>query len=145
MTRVRAIVSVIAVLAGVGQSGGCVSHRLDCDPESRPRCEALFGPCEAVPAVCVEIPPGASGTLVEIISSPTAAAVYVDGEYVGRTPLSRYLWFSSLTRSVTVAAEPLYPGQARQEQRLRVPHLPRRLTFFMNNPAMASPPEDPNR
>jgi hypothetical protein len=57
----------------------------------------------------------------------------VDGQYVGESPLKRYLWFSSTTRAVTVVAEPLYPGQARQEQRLLVPPLPRRLTFFMNN------------
>lgn len=145
MSRARAFLLAVAVLAGAFQSGGCAAPELACYPEARPLCEASFGPCEPVPAACAEIPPGASNARVEIDSSPTPAAIYVDGEYVGQTPLNRYLWFSSLTRAVTVTAEPLYPGQARQEQRLRVPHLPRRVTFFMNNPALANDPQDPNR
>lgn len=88
----------------------------------------------APPDPCGYVPRGSSNTLVEIDSSPTPAAIYVNGDYIGKTPLKRYLWFSSTVRTVNVVAKPLYPGQGRQEQHLLVPHLPRRLTFFMNNP-----------
>jgi hypothetical protein len=80
------------------------------------------------------IPPGASQAEVEILSSPTSATIYLDGQSIGRTPLTHPLWYSSRTRYLTLTAEPLYPGQARQEQQLRVPPLPRRVQFFMNNP-----------
>ena len=88
----------------------------------------------APPDPCGYVPPGASNTLVEIDSLPTPAAIYVNGDYIGKTPLKHYLWFTSTVRTVNVVAKPLYPGQGRQEQHLQVPHLPRRLTFFMNNP-----------
>jgi hypothetical protein len=125
----------IAVIAASVLLWSCAKPRLDCSAGPRPECDPTFGPCAADIDPCRYIPPGATNTLVEIDSDPTPAEIFVDGTYVGRTPLKRYLWFSSTTRAVTVVAEPLYPGQARQEQRLRVPPLPKRLTFFMNNPA----------
>jgi len=126
------IAMTLAALTSAVPLGGCATRHLDCSSGAR-----LF---TLGPDPCRYIPPGASNELVEIGSSPTAAAIYVDGTYVGKTPLKRYLWFSSTTHAVTVVAEPLYPGQARQEQRLRVPPLPGRLTFFMNNPAKSDDP-----
>ena len=113
---------------------GCAQPNLDCRSGPSPECDSAFGPCAAYIDPCRYIPPGATNTLVEIDSDPTPAKIFVDGTYIGRTPLKRYLWFSSTTHAVTVVAEPLYPGQARQVQSLNFPPLPRRITFFMNNP-----------
>jgi hypothetical protein len=136
-TKINAL--AVAVLLG-----GCARTSLDCSEGPRPKCDpTTFGACAPGIAPCRYIPPGATNTLVEIDSSPTPARIYVDGTYVGRTPLERYLWFSSTTSAVTVVAKPLYPGQARQERRLSVPPLPTRLTFFMNNPPTEESTEEP--
>jgi hypothetical protein len=130
----RTLALALSTLALAGCAGDYATPtQVDCTPEARPICSPLQEGCPRPAAPCGYLPPGATNALVEIGSSPTPANIYVDGEYVGKTPLKRYLWFSSTTRAVTVVAEPLYPGQARQEQRLRVPPLPGRLTFFMNN------------
>jgi len=124
-----------AAIAAAMLLAGCAQPSRDCrDARSAP-CDTAFGPCAADVDPCRDVPPGATNTLVEISAQPTPADIFVNGEYVGRTPLKRYLWFSSSTRAVTVVAAPLYPGQARQEQRLNVRPLPTSLTFFMNNPA----------
>ncbi|WP_295582948.1 PEGA domain-containing protein [uncultured Lamprocystis sp.] len=128
-----AIAMTLAALTSVIPLVGCATRNLDCSSGARPSA--------IEPDPCRYIPAGASNELVEIGSSPTSAAIYVDGIYVGKTPIKHYLWFLSTTRAVTVVAVPLYPGQARQEQRLRVPPLPRRLTFFMNNPARTADPD----
>jgi len=124
---------------------GCAQPSLDCRAARGAPCDSAFGPCAADLDPCRHVPPGATNALVEIGSAPTPADIYVDGEYVGRTPLKRYLWFSSTTRAITVVAEPLYPGQARQEQRLSVPPLPNRLTFFMNNPVKTDTTGEPTQ
>lgn len=92
------------------------------------------GGCTPRSGTLAPIPPGASQAEVEILSSPTSAEIYLDGQPIGRTPLTWRLAYSSQTRFLTLTAMPLYPGQAPQEQRLRVPPLPRRVQFFMNNP-----------
>jgi hypothetical protein len=79
-------------------------------------------------------PLGTSYATVEIASSPTPAMIHVDGAYMGRTPLHCVLSFSNRTRFITVTATPIYPAQAEQKIRLRVPPLPERIQFFMNNP-----------
>jgi len=127
--------SLAAVVAATALAGGCAQPSLDCRAARGAACDSAFGLCATDVDPCRDVPPGATNSLVEISSDPTPADIFVDGAYVGRTPLKRYLWFSSTTHAVTVVAEPLYPGQARQEQRLNVPPLPSRLTFFMNNPA----------
>ena len=139
MTR-RLLTQIAPRVAGAAAAAlvwACARPDLDCSRGPTPKCDLDMVPCAADIDPCRYIPPGATNTLVEIDSSPTAAMIYVNGEYVGRTPIKRYLWFSSTTRAVTVVAEPLFPGQARQEQQLNVPPLPRRLTFFMNNPPTA--------
>jgi len=135
ITRLVQTVRGVALIAVAVLIWGCARPSLDCSQGPSPECDPAFGPCAADIDPCRYIPPGATNTLVEIDSAPTPAEIFVDGKYVGRTPLKRYLWFSSTTHAVTVVAEPLYPGQARQEQRLNVPPLPKRLTFVMNNPA----------
>ena len=132
--RLAKTASMTAAVAAAAMLGGCAQPSRDCRTARDTSCDSAFGPCVADINPCRDVPSGATSTLVEIGSQPTPADIFVDGTYAGRTPLKRYLWFSSTTHAVAVVAEPLYPGQARQEQRLRVPPLPKRLTFFMNNP-----------
>ena len=102
------------------------------------RCNSLIGICEQPPAACAEVPAGANQALVEILSNPTTAEIYVEGKSIGHTPITYPIWYNSQTRFIRVSAEPLYPGQARQEHRLRAPPLPARIQFFMNNPAQSA-------
>jgi hypothetical protein len=132
--RLAETASLAATVAAAVLLAGCAQPSRDCRAARDAICDNAFNPCAADVDPCRDVPPGATNSLVEIGSVPTPADIYVNGEHVGRTPLKRYLWFSSTTNAVTVVAEPLYPGQARQEQRLTVPPLPRSLTFFMNNP-----------
>jgi hypothetical protein len=80
-------------------------------------------------------PGGITIAPVEIDSSPTTAWVYIDGKYVGNTPLVYGLAYDSNTRYIEVIAEPLpdHPVQIRQTKHIRVPPIPNRLHFFMNN------------
>ena len=125
--RRAATILALALLAG------CATPTFEC-PSLAPECTDAFAPCEPVPEGCRKVPPGASHALVEIDSSPTTAAIYLDGEYIGETPLRYPLSYTSLTGSLTLVAEPLYPAQTRQERQLRLPPLPRRIQFYMNNP-----------
>ncbi len=80
-------------------------------------------------------PGGVTIAPVEIDSAPTTAWIYVDGKYVGNTPLVYGLAYDSATKYIEVVAEPLpsHPVQVRQWQRIQVPPLPTRIQFFMNN------------
>jgi hypothetical protein len=80
-------------------------------------------------------PDGITIAPVEIDSAPTAAWIYVNGKYVGNTPLVYGLAYDSGTRYIEVVAEPLpsHPVQVRQRQHITVPPLPTRIQFFMNN------------
>ncbi|MGB8146712.1 MAG: PEGA domain-containing protein [Chromatiaceae bacterium] len=132
-------------MSGWGLRGGLALALLaaGCAPPQRTclsvaaRCNSLVGICEQPPAACAEVPVGANQALVEILSNPTTAEIYVEGKSIGRTPITYPLWYNSQTRFIRVSAEPLYPGQARQEHRLRAPPLPARIQFFMNNPAQS--------
>jgi hypothetical protein len=121
---------------------GCAGQAtLDC-PGGRNACLGTFVDCQPLPDACRGLPPGVSYGLVDIATSPTPASIYVDGQLVGRTPLSYPLYFTNQTRYVSVIAEPLYPNQTRQERRIRVPPLPDRIQFFMNNPAVDDSSDD---
>jgi hypothetical protein len=113
---------------------GCAVQTLDCSGR-RNACAGAFANCEPLPEICRDLPPGVSYGLVDIATSPTPAAIYVDGKPVGRSPLRYPLYFTNQTRYVGVVADPLYPNQTRQERRIRVPPLPNRIQFFMHNPA----------
>ena len=126
----------VAIFAVAVMSWGCTPPGLGYSERPVSECNPTFGTCDDDRVdLCPYVPEGATHSLVEIGSSPTPAEIYVDGMYLGRSPLKRCLWFTSTTHAITVVAEPLYPGQARQELQLSIPPLPRRLTFFMNNPA----------
>ena len=77
---------------------------------------------------------GSTAAYVRIVSSPTEAWIFVDGEYRGITPLEQEISFWAATRHVEVVALPIYPAQARQVKRLQVPPLPHTLFFDMNTP-----------
>jgi hypothetical protein len=112
---------------------GCAPPQRNCLTAAA-ACNALLGPCEPPFPACTQVPAGATQALVDITSSPTTAEIYLDGKPIGRTPVTHPLWYTSRTRFITLTAEPLYPGQARQEHRLQVPPLPAHIRFFMNNP-----------
>jgi hypothetical protein len=77
---------------------------------------------------------GSTAAPVQIVSSPTEAWIFVDGEYVGITPMEQEISFWAATRFIEVVAVPMYPAQARQVKRLELPPLPHTLMFDMNNP-----------
>jgi len=118
----------------------CATQQLDCSG-TRDDCEGkILGDCRPLPAECLSEQTGASFAWVDIDASPTPAAIHVNGEFIGRTPLRYPLSFTSQTRYVVVVAEPLYPSQSRQERRLLVPPLPNRIQFYMNNPEETEQP-----
>ena len=80
-------------------------------------------------------PGGISIAPVEIDSSPSSAWIYINGKYVGNTPLVYGLAYDSNTNYIEVIAEPLpdHPSQLRQTKLVRVPPLPTRIHFFLNN------------
>jgi hypothetical protein len=80
-------------------------------------------------------PGGISIAPVEIDSSPSSAWIYINGKYVGNTPLVYGLAYGSNTSYIEVIAEPLpdHPAQLRQTKLVQVPPLPARIHFFLNN------------
>jgi len=76
---------------------------------------------------------GGTAAVVEIGSSPAPAWIFVDGVYVGMTPLIYEMSFNSDTAYLSVSAVPMNSSQTRQVKRIQVPPLPRRLHFFLNN------------
>jgi hypothetical protein len=130
MSRRRLPAVLLLVVALAGCAGGA-EYACNFGPQN---CEEVLGQCEPEPADCGRLPSGASSAPVTIDSAPTSAAIFIDGRYVGQTPLRYRIHFSSNTRFIHVVAEPVYPSQTRQERRLQVPPLPQRIQFFMTNP-----------
>jgi len=79
-------------------------------------------------------PEGATMAQVQIDAAPTPAWIFVDGAYVGQTPVTPEIPFTHETRFVEVVAVPMYATQIRQVLRITPPALPRSLTFFLDNP-----------
>ena len=79
-------------------------------------------------------PDGATLAQVRIDSSPTPAWIFVDGTYVGQTPVTRDIAFTHETRFVEVVAVPKCAAQTRQVLRVTPPSMPENLTFFLDNP-----------
>ncbi len=93
--------------------------------------------CVSSYAMPPEVSAGVDGSTVghvQISSAPTSAWIFIDGTYVGLTPLEQELGYQSGTRFVEVVAVPLYDAQAIQTKRIQVPPLPQSLFFNMNNP-----------
>ena len=81
----------------------------------------------------LEAPDGATVRQVRIEASPAPAWIFVDGTYVGRTPVEPEIPFTHATRFIEVVAVPLHESQTRQVLRLVPPFLPRDLQFFLDN------------
>ena len=135
----RRIGRILILAAGV--LAGCATPKLDCSGRWT-ECREGLATCDPIPEICAGLTPGASYALVFIDTSPTPAAIHVDGRYIGETPLRHPLEYTSQTRYINVVARPIYPNQARQERRLRVPPLPDSIKFFMSNPPQDSQDED---
>lgn len=126
--------AVLAIAASMLAACATQPRQLDCSGPRDDCEEYILGDCPPLPAECLGVEPGASFKLVDIDASPTPAAIYLNGEFIGRTPLRYPISFTSQSRYVVIAAEPLYPTQSRQERRMLMPPLPDRIQFYMNTP-----------
>jgi len=77
---------------------------------------------------------GSTSAVVQISSSPTEAWIFIDGNYIGVTPIETRLTYAAGTRFIEVVAAPGYSAQVRQVKRIALPPLPHVLFFDMNNP-----------
>lgn len=78
-------------------------------------------------------PDGATARPVRIDAAPAPAWIFVDGTYVGRTPVTPEIPFTHATRFIEVVAVPVHDSQTRQVLRIVPPALPRDLQFFLDN------------
>jgi len=76
---------------------------------------------------------GSTMAVIEITSSPTSAWIFIDGVYVGATPIEMEMSFGAGTSYLEVAAVPIHDSQSRQVKRIKVPPLPKSIHFLMNN------------
>lgn len=76
---------------------------------------------------------GSTVAVIKIDSSPTSAWIFIDGVYVGATPIEMEMSFGADTSYLEVAAVPIYASQSRQVKHIKVPPLPTTLHFLMNN------------
>jgi hypothetical protein len=117
----------------------CLHLATGCSPQLRPglatSCTAFQPDCAAREPVVLTAAEGETRKWVQIDSEPTAAAIYLNGRFIGYSPLRYRIGFSSGDRAIDLVAVPLYPGQAQQQQVIAIPPLPARVSFFMNNPA----------
>jgi hypothetical protein len=92
------------------------------------------GGCAGRVVACPAAETGPTRAPVRIDTAPTPAAIYLDGRFIGYSPMTYPVTYTSATSHISVVAVPLYPGQAQQQRLIRVPPLPKRVSFFMNNP-----------
>ncbi|MCG6942383.1 MAG: hypothetical protein LJE69_14170 [Thiohalocapsa sp.] len=116
-------------------SGGCTLQR---PMARRDDCSAFRQDCAPRRPTSVTAGDGETSRRVRIDSEPTPAAIYLNGAFIGYSPMHHRIGFGSTDRAISLVAVPLYPGQAQQQRLIRIPPLPARVSFFMNNP----PPED---
>jgi hypothetical protein len=103
---------------------GCSAFQKDCEP-ARPR-----------PPTVAE---GATRHRGRIDSDRTPAAIYLNGRFIGYSPLQHPVGFSSDEHVISLVAVPLFPGQSQQERLIRVPPVPSRVSFFMSRPDAGGP------
>jgi len=98
---------------------------------------AVALPLVASLAACAHAPPdapaGATVGEVRIDAAPTPAWIFVDGHYVGRTPVTPRIAFTHATPFIEVVAVPLHETQTRQVLRIVPPSLPSDMQFFLDN------------
>lgn len=85
---------------------------------------------------CRSTDDGATEQWVAIGSFPTPAAIYLNERFIGYSPMRYPMRFTSRDSHISLVAVPLYAGQAQQEELIIIPPLPKRISFFMNNPAL---------
>ena len=83
----------------------------------------------------LEAPDGVIVREVRIDAAPTPAWIFIDGTYVGRTPVEPGIPVTHATRFIEVVAVPMHESQTRQVLRIVPPALPRDLHFFLDNQA----------
>jgi hypothetical protein len=91
---------------------------------------ACLGACAPSP---VRPPPGLSTATVRIDAAPAPAWIFVDGAFIGLTPIEPTLAFTHATHFIEVVALPLHGTQTRQVLRVVPPNLPRGVQFFLDN------------
>ena len=84
------------------------------------------------PAAVQRIAGESTGT-VSINSAPDPAWIFVDGVFVGRTPVATAIAFTHATHFVEIVAVPMHANQTRQVLRIVPPSLPSDLQFFLDN------------
>jgi len=77
---------------------------------------------------------GCSTAKLDVTSSPTHADIYLNSEYVGRTPLKLPLPLSDEVPANALSAVPLFPEQYTQLIYLDTKALPDHINFAMDNP-----------
>lgn len=117
----------------------CLLLSVGCAQQLRPDlsagCSAFQPDCEPQEPYVSTAADGETREWVEIVSEPTAAAIYLNERFIGYSPMRYPIGFSSGDRAISLIAVPVYPGQAQQEQLIAIPPLPARVSFFMNNPS----------
>jgi len=93
----------------------------------------LFACLAACAQPALEVPDGSTSRQVRIDASPTPAWIFIDGSYVGQTPVKPEISFTHATQFVEVVAVPMHDSQTRQVLRIVPPSLPRNLQFFLDN------------
>jgi hypothetical protein len=130
MVRRRLIASVAGALLA-----GCGAPRI-ADCTGLPACRPFDSDCVATDRRCVSSDLGAPAAWVDIVSVPTSAAIYLDERFIGYSPIRYPIVWSSAASTARLVAVPLYAGQAQQQLLLRLPPVPRRVSFYMTNPPM---------
>lgn len=82
--------------------------------------------------VKVSVPKIAQKEDVYIDAEPTEAEIFINGTKIGRTPLVTKVWFTE-KKEIKITAMPIFKGQFRQDVVMKVPAIPRHVTFFMTN------------
>ncbi|MDP8220287.1 MAG: OmpA family protein [Candidatus Stygibacter frigidus] len=78
-----------------------------------------------------QIPAGTHRKRIVFRSEPTPADIFINENYLGRTPLKTDIWYIG-ERFINVKAQPLYPSQYPQNIVLKVPRVPNKMTIFMD-------------
>lgn len=124
-----------AIVIGAMWLSACGSRQqLRCDRNVQ--CSPFDQDCNLERVGCRSTDDGATEQWVDIGSWPTPAAIYLNERFIGYSPMRYRMRFTSQDSSISLVAVPLYAGQAQQEQLITVPPLPKRIAFFMNNPAL---------
>ncbi|RMH59173.1 MAG: PEGA domain-containing protein [Zetaproteobacteria bacterium] len=87
-------------------------------------------------ACAAKDPVGATHHDVSITSFPTTAGIYLNGNYIGNTPLTVDVWYDRNRVFTEIIARNLYPNQFPQVAKITAPDVPDKIRFFMNHPSL---------